>query len=965
MFLPSLFLATPFAHIFLLTLGVVYTWNILKMLGIEEKEIPKFADPVHWLHYFPPFGKSDLIAMGVHVDWRRSFITTDINPFYTKFIEWQFAVLKKKQRCKFGKRPNVFSVMDGQVCADHDRASGEGTGPQEYTLIKLEVLREKLAADHPLNKIAKGKKVYLAAATLRPETMYGQTNCFVLPTGDYGAFEINDTDVFVISERSAKNLAHQHHEFKNVSGDTHTMVTCAGSKEYGKHVQIGDTLKGTDLLGLPLKGPNATFDVVYTLPLLTIKMGKGTGVVTSVPSDAPADFAALRDLKEKPALREKFGITDEMVMPFDVVPIINIPGFGDKAAEVVCDQLGIKSQNDAVKLEEAKDMVYLKGFTDGIMLVGSQKGVKVCDAKPIVRAELINSGDALPYWEPENLVMSRSGDECVVAHTDQWYMMYGVEDWKNRTMEFVKSDKFNAYSPAAQAAFEATLDWMREWAFSRQFGLGTKVPWDPQFVIESLSDSTIYMAYYTIAHIVQGNDNMEGENVGPYGIKADDLTHEVFDYVFLNPDGKVPAPKGGIKKDVLDKMRDEFEYWYPMDMRVSGKDLIPNHLTMSLYTHSEVWSEQPDKWPRSMYGNGHIMVDAAKMSKSKGNFLMALECCEMYSCDGTRFTLADSGDGMDDANFDRTVANKAILLLNAEEAWAKDVLQSKSLRGGEHTFADKAFLNEINNQCKQSQAAFEIMAFKEALKCGWWELQIYRDSYRDSCLKSGAGMHKDVLRKFLEVQTVINSPFIPHWCENLWEMLGNKGFVTKADWPTFGPVDHQLLRQSKYLGDNMRAFRLTAIKSKTKKGKVPADYDATKATIVIATDFEDWKKEALKFCATIFDDKTKTFPADFMKQMKAFCTTTPELKKMTKKVMQFVMFIKPDCEANGKSELALEMPFNETELLSANKAYIEKCVAEYGVTQLSIAHVADKALTIPEKNKEQAGPGKPYLYIGA
>ena len=38
-----------------------------------------------------------------------------------------------------------------------------------------------------------------------------------------------------------------------------------------------------DLLGLPLSAPNATYDKVYTLPLLTISMGKGTGVVTSVP----------------------------------------------------------------------------------------------------------------------------------------------------------------------------------------------------------------------------------------------------------------------------------------------------------------------------------------------------------------------------------------------------------------------------------------------------------------------------------------------------------------------------------------------------------------------------------------------------------------------------------------------------------------------------------------------------------
>ena len=38
----------------------------------------------------------------------------------------------------------MYSVLDGQVCADHDRASGEGVGPQEYTLIKLRVLELKV-----------------------------------------------------------------------------------------------------------------------------------------------------------------------------------------------------------------------------------------------------------------------------------------------------------------------------------------------------------------------------------------------------------------------------------------------------------------------------------------------------------------------------------------------------------------------------------------------------------------------------------------------------------------------------------------------------------------------------------------------------------------------------------------------------------------------------------------------------
>jgi len=52
------------------------------------------------------------------------------------------------------------------------------------------------------------KKVFLLAATLRPETMYGQTNCFVKPDGDYGVYEMQNGEYFIVSERAARNLAY-------------------------------------------------------------------------------------------------------------------------------------------------------------------------------------------------------------------------------------------------------------------------------------------------------------------------------------------------------------------------------------------------------------------------------------------------------------------------------------------------------------------------------------------------------------------------------------------------------------------------------------------------------------------------------------------------------------------------------------------------------------------------------------
>ena len=71
-------------------------YDILKNSGIPEEEIPDFRDSMHWLRYFPPLAMRDIKAMGCGVDWRRSFITTDVNPFYDSFVRWQFNTLKKK-----------------------------------------------------------------------------------------------------------------------------------------------------------------------------------------------------------------------------------------------------------------------------------------------------------------------------------------------------------------------------------------------------------------------------------------------------------------------------------------------------------------------------------------------------------------------------------------------------------------------------------------------------------------------------------------------------------------------------------------------------------------------------------------------------------------------------------------------------------------------------------------------------
>lgn len=900
-----------------------YQWQIMKSLGLEDEEIKQFADVNHWLQYFPPKTEQDLRAMGLRVDWRRSFITTDANPFYDSFVRWQFVKLKERNKIKFGKRFTIYSPKDGQPCMDHDRSSGEGVGVQEYTLIKMKVIK-------PSGVLAKYSKegVYMVAATLRPETMYGQTNCWVRPDMAYVACRLKNGEVWVCTRRAARNMCYQ--GFMEKEGDP-TIVA---------------EFVGQDILGVGLTAPLAHYKTIYTLPMLTIKEDKGTGVVTSVPSDSPDDWAALRDLRNKQPFREKYGITDEMVLPFDPVPIISIPEFGDLAAVTVVDKLKIQSQNDRDKLAEAKEMVYLKGFYEGVMIVGDHKGKSVQDAKPLIKDELIKDGSAVSYREPEKMVISRSNDECVVSLCDQWYLDYGNQEWKTATK--VALDQTNTFSDEVRKNFESTLAWLQDHACSRSYGLGSKMPWDETWLIEGMSDSTIYMAYYTVAHLIQGG-TYDASKPNALSIVAADMTDEVWDYIFL----KGAMPKNcKIAKEKLERMRGEFEYWYPCDIRVSGKDLVPNHLTYAVYNHVAIWPENPENWIQGIRANGHLLLNSEKMSKSTGNFMTLTEAIEKFSADGMRLALADAGDTVEDANFVTSSAEAAILRLYTFVEWVKEVLADKAMvTRSKHSFHDNVFLNEMSLKLTQSNEAYDKMLFKEALKTGFFELLAARDKYRELC--GDEGMSRDLVLQYIEWQSIILSPICPHVCEHVWELLGKQDSILNAPWPKASEVNMTVIHQSEYLMDAVRDFRIklknALTPGKAKKGSAPASIEPpTHCTVYVAKSYPTWQCVILdtlrELCKAGTTDK-KVISVEMGKK--------PELKKFMKRVMPFVAFMMERVESVGETALDTSLPWDERSVLEVNLDYLVSSLQLEGCT-------LDWSTSLGEKG-EDCKPGQPLI----
>ena len=925
----------------------VYQWDIMKKLGMEDKQIPAFKDPSHWLQYFPPFGKTDLMAFGAAVDWRRSFITTSENPFYNKFIEWQFRHLKAMKLIEFGERPSVFSERDLQICADHDRAKGEGVGPQEYTLIKL-----KLLEFPPVLKSLTGRSVFLVAATLRPETMYGQTNCFVLPGGDYGAFEMKGDEIYISSQRAARNMYYQG------LGKGTVLKGSKLAKSAPQPICVANC-KGSDLIGLPVSAPNSTYERVYILPLMTIKMSKGTGVVTSVPSDAPDDYAALMDMKNKKEFRAKFGITDEMVLPFDVVDIINIPEISSRSAATLCEEMGVVSQNDSEKLKEIKDRCYKLGFSTGTMLVGKYKGEPVKVAKDKCRADMLAEGTAVGYWEPENYVQSRSGDECVVAFVDQWFLSYGQAEWKARVVAHVQNPKtFNTYNPAALKMYLDTLDWLGDWACSRQFGLGTRLPWDSKrFVIESLSDSTIYMSYYTVAHILQGN--FDGSKLGKYGIKSEDMTDAVWDSIFHG--AALPA-SSAVPAEAVAEMQKEFNFWYPMDLRVSGKDLIRNHLTMALYNHAAIWKDRPDMWPRSYYANGHVMVDGQKMSKSEGNFLTLDFAVSEYSADAARIALADAGDTLIDSNFERATATKALMDLNIELKWIEQQvqdLQDGKLRDSDPVFADKAFNNEMNFLITEAKDNYEKMLFREATQKAFFNMMSERSRYRVICKSSSIAPHKQCILRYINAFVVMMTPICPHWCEKVWQtypvirLADKSSLVVNAGWPTLSAaVDSSLQRQYSFVEDYVKTLR--KVTSKKKKKNV---------IVYVCEQYADFEADILTFLQSKLIDGVG-FPSDLNAQLARAAMEKKLNGKEKKRFMQFANFVaKKEVPAHGRAALATHCPFNQLQLIKANIAYI---MSSLNLDTFEVFDVTDPAIKDNKdkgKTAAKAAPLKPQSFL--
>ena len=682
----------------------------LKDEGVSDEDIEKLKDPAGWALYFVEKAEEDIKNLGCSIDWRRKFYTTYLHPWYNKFIEWQYRKLKEKGLVITGKHPVVYDPIVNIPVGDHDRPDEyAGIGPTEGYVILFKL---------------KDEDIILPAFTLRPETLYGVTNIWINPNGKYSIY------------------------LDKESGNKYILPDTIIVEEFNAQGYKLEKIKDIDvkeLIGKKCINP-LTSEEVPILPAEFVDIKTGSGIVMSVPSHAPYDYVGLIDLLDTEYKEIAKKCLDNMKVLF------NVPGYNIPAKEIV-EKMKINSQKDVQKLEEATKEIYSLEYYNGTLkdVFGKYSGMKIYEAKDNIAKDFIEKNIAKVHYTLKPRFESRYGNLCIVKIIDnQWFLKYSDPEWKKLAHEFI--DNMNFYPDYIKQDFHKKIDWLKDWACAHNKDeLGTPLPWDKSWVIESLSDSTIYMAFYTIAHLIK--------NIDPNKIEDD-----LFDYIFLNKGNEEEI----VRKygDIAKKMKEEFEYWYPVDLRSSGKDLIPNHLCFYIFHHVAIFDKK--YWPRGIAINGYA-VDALgrKMSKSLGNYISLRDALRKYSADIIRFIIAMSANSSyDDAKID---LNKSEFVMKYLISFYNYSIENyNKYQKYEKSYIDLWFENNLNKLAKEIEDEYEKLNYMNVIN-KIFELDNSFEWYLKRSLNKINGK---IINKYIEYKAIFLYPIAPHIISEIFEKIG-------------------------------------------------------------------------------------------------------------------------------------------------------------------------------------------------
>jgi len=856
-------------------------WGVYtKLHGIPENELAKLNTPEKIVLYFRREAKAAMQSIGYSIDWRREFTTTD--PAYSKFIEWQYGILRRLDYVVKGSHPVRWCPHDKNPVEDHDILKGEDATIMDFALIKFQ-MRDPIQP----------RDLILPCATLRPETVFGVVNLWLNPDVNYVLAKVND-ETWVVSKESYEKLTF-----------TDRTVSLLGEAA------------GKELIGKKVKNP-LTGTEVLILPAGFVDPDNGSGIVMSVPAHAPYDYLALKDLYDRDL--SIYGITENL-RDIKFISLIESPGYGELPAIEAVKELNVKDQNDP-KAEEATKMVYRREFHNGVLKANTGKyaGIAVSKIKDVLLGDLIKQGMAEIFYEfSETPVICRCGTRCVIMMVrDQWFLEYSEPQWKANVLRCLAGMKI--IPEEFRVEFINKVDWLKDKACARRKGLGTHLPWDKEWLIESLGDSTIYMAYYILAKYVNA------------GMKIDNLPPEFFEYIFMNNgDAASVAAITGVPEKTVKQIHDDFAYWYPVDLRTSGKDLVANHLLFFLYHHVAVFPER--LWPKAIAVNGFVSLEGQKMSKSKGPLLTLRQAVAENGADVTRLYILGNAEGTADVDWRNDGVESTHAHLDRFYNLAKDILADSSIdEKAEKTLVDRWMLSRLQRRISEATEAMQAIQTRRALQSAFYLL------FNDLRWYQRRG-GKNQLRAVLSAWVRMMAPFTPHVCEEIWSSGLGDGYASLASWPV---ADASLIDERAEKAEDLLEKMLNDVQEIVNVTK------ARPSKITLYTT-PAWKKEMLRLAVAAASGGKLDMGA-LMKQAMA----DPAISKNKKDAPKYAQKLAKAAHSLSAEALGLD----ELQTLTREKEYL---ASAFGVPVE--VYSADEPGADPKGKSKQAEPGRPAIYI--
>ncbi len=700
--------------------------SLQNAFGVPEADLADLETPMGYARYFIEEAdcsyKTGMSQLGLSIDWRREFTTEDER--YKQFISWQYETLREHGLLEKGLHPVNYCTNEKQPVTTHDLLEGEDAEFQEYTLIKF----SDAEATYPM-------------ATLRPETVRGVTNAYVDPEATYVRATV-DGETWIVSAAATEKLDLQAHD-----------------------VTVEERFEGARLVGREVENP-VTGDQLLILPADFVDVENATGVVMSVPAHSPDDYVALQDAKSRADDLADYGVDPERVRAIEPVSILDIEGYGEIPARDVVEEYGIDTQGDPA-LEEATQELYNREFHQGVLhdTYGEFGGEVIEDVRDVLDEHYRSQGAFASMYDFAEEVVCRCGGDVEVAEQETWFLRYNDEEWVRKVNLAI--DQLETIPENTREQYYHTVDWLEEWPCIRNYGLGTPLPWDPEFIIEPLSDSTIYMAYYTIAHRLQD-------------VPVEELDRDFFDALFYGSEAVEEAPEKALE------LREEFDYWYPVDYRCSAEDLISNHLTFFLYHHAELFEEA--YWPGGITTMGMGLLEGEKMSSSKGHVILPGEAIDTYGADTVRFFLLNSSEPWQDFDWRDDLVSSTHDQLARFWRRAVELIDGPGGDPDELKDIDRWLLANLQETIESVTEALESFETRTASQEAFYRFEEHLRWYRRRTDQDRPGA-RWTLREVLKMRLRLLAPFVPFLANELHERLTGQP-AEDAAWPT--PADEYL-----------------------------------------------------------------------------------------------------------------------------------------------------------------------------